>query len=188
MNHDLDAGIVRAYLVHVLGQKTLMHRTVPLPQNHFGFAQPLGGLSTLQHVGGPHHHFVERNAARVTAVAAQVLIGQKENLSVAAERPLERALGIGGGADHASPLAAERLDGGGGVHVGDGSDAAAFVVGQAEVDELLPGVFHLRNLGHVGHGAAGIQVGEYDRLSGTRQNVGAFRHEVHAAEDDVDRK
>src|ERR1019366_4482862 len=141
-------------------------------------------MSALQHVWVPNHHFIQRNAARVAGVAAQVLIGQEENLAVAAERPLERALGIGGGADHASPFAAERLDGGGRVHVGDGGDAAAFVVSQAEVDELLPGVFHLRNLGHVGHRTAGVQVGQDDGLPRTRQYVGAFRHEVYAAEDD----
>ena len=51
--------------------------------------------------------------------------------------------------------------------------------------ELFPGVFHLRNLGHVGHGAAGVKVGQHDGLSGARQNVGALSHEVHAAKDDV---
>src|ERR1019366_3440186 len=100
----------------------------------------------------------ERNAARIARVAAQVLIWQEENLAVAAQRPLERSLGVGGGADHASTLSAECLDGRGGVHVGDWGDATAFVVGQSEIDKLLPCVFHLRNLGHVGHGAAGVQV------------------------------
>ena len=66
-----------------------------------------------------------------------------------------------------------------------GSDAASLVIGQSKIDELLPGVFHLGNLGHVGHGAPGIQIGQHDRLSWPRQYVGAFRHEVHAAEDDV---
>ncbi len=68
-----------------------MHRAMPLPQNHFGFAEPLGGLPALQHVWIPHHHLIQRNAARVTRVAPKVLIGQEENLAIAAESPLECA-------------------------------------------------------------------------------------------------
>src|SRR5664279_5423007 len=135
MNDDLDAGIVGSHFVHVLRQKTLVYRTVPLPQNRFGFAQPLGGLAALQHVGVPHHHFVQGNAARVTRVAAQVLIGQEENLAVAAQRPLERSLGVGGRADHTSTLPAERLDGGGGIHVGDGGDACLLYTSDAADEE-----------------------------------------------------
>jgi len=65
------------------------------------------------------------------------------------------------------------------------AEAVAFVVGQPETDELFPGVFDLADLSHIGHGAAGIEVGEHDRLSGMGQDVGAFRHEVDSAEDDV---
>ena len=61
----------------------------------------------------------------------------------------------------------------------------AGVVGETEIDELLPGVFDLRNFRHIGHGAAGVQVGQNDGLARTRQDVGAFRHEMHTAEDDV---
>ena len=57
--------------------------------------------------------------------------------------------------------------------------------GQAEAHELLPGVFHLRDLGHVGHRAAGVQIRQNHLLVGTRQNIGGLGHEVHAAEDDV---
>ncbi len=60
-----------------------------------------------------------------------------------------------------------------------------FVVGHSEIDQLLPGVFHLRDLGHVGHGATRVQVWQNDGLPRPGQDVGAFRHEVHAAEDDV---
>src|SRR5208337_4290942 len=66
-----------------------------------------------------------------------------------------------------------------------GRDAVAFIVRQPEIHELLPGVLYLRNLGHIGHGAARVQVGEDDRLSRPSQYVGAFRHEVYAAEHDV---
>ena len=85
MNNDLNAGIAGAHLVDVLGQKALMHRAVPLPQDDFGFAQPFEGLAALQHVGIPHHHFVQRNTAGEAGVAAQVLVGKEEELFVAAE-------------------------------------------------------------------------------------------------------
>jgi hypothetical protein len=39
-------------------------------------------------------------------------------------------------------------------------------------------------VGHVGHGAAGGEVGEDDGLVGTGEHVGGFGHEVDAAEDD----
>ena len=39
--------------------------------------------------------------------------------------------------------------------------------------------------GHVGHRAAGVQVGEDDPLVVAGEHVGGLGHEVHAAEDDV---
>ena len=50
---------------------------------------------------------------------------------------------------------------------------------------MLPAIFNLCDLGHVGHGAPGIEVGENGDLAGAGKNVGAFGHEVHAAENDV---
>ena len=39
MHNHLDAGILGANVVHMLGQKALMHRAMSLPQNHFRCAQ-----------------------------------------------------------------------------------------------------------------------------------------------------
>ena len=49
----------------------------------------------------------------------------------------------------------------------------------------LPGLLHGVDVGHVGHGAAGVEVGEDDLLVGAGEDVGRLGHEVHAAEDDV---
>ena len=38
---------------------------------------------------------------------------------------------------------------------------------------------------HVGHGAAGVEIGQDDLLAVAAEDVGAFGHEVDAAEDDV---
>ena len=40
------------------------------------------------------------------------------------------------------------------------------------------------DVGHVGHRAAGVEVGQEDLLVGTGEDVGRLGHEVHAAEDD----
>ena len=52
-------------------------------------------------------------------------------------------------------------------------------------NELLPAIFHLGDFRHVGHGAAGVEIRQDRHLPGAAQDVGAFRHEMHAAEDDV---
>ena len=50
--------------------------------------------------------------------------------------------------------------------------------------QLLPGLLHLVDVGHVGHGAAGVEVGQEHLLVVPGQDVGRLGHEVHAAEDD----
>src|SRR6516164_5214126 len=114
-----------------------------------------------------------------------MLIGQKKDFFVALKGPLECAPAIRGRADHATTLAAERFDCGSGVHVSQWRDAVAFVVGQTEINELLPRIFNLGNLSHIGHRTPGVQVWEYNRLSVARQHVSAFGHEVYTAEHNV---
>ena len=50
--------------------------------------------------------------------------------------------------------------------------------------EIAPAHLELIGVGHVGHRAAGGEVGEDHLLMIGAQHVGALRHEVHAAEDD----
>ena len=50
--------------------------------------------------------------------------------------------------------------------------------------ELAPGNLELVGGRHVGHRAAGGEVGQHDFLMRRAENVGALRHEVDAAEDD----
>ena len=51
--------------------------------------------------------------------------------------------------------------------------------------QLVPGLFHLVDVGHVGHRAAGVQIGEHHLLVVAGQDVGRLGHEVHTAEHDV---
>ena len=51
--------------------------------------------------------------------------------------------------------------------------------------EGLPAIFNLADLGHIRHGAASVQVRQDDLLILAAEDVGAFGHEMNAAEDDV---
>ena len=54
----------------------------------------------------------------------------------------------------------------------------------AHLLELVPAHLELLGVGHVGHRAAGGEVGQNHLLMVGAQHVGALGHEVHAAEDD----
>ena len=51
--------------------------------------------------------------------------------------------------------------------------------------EAFPALLDLVDVGHVGHRAAGVEVGQDDPLVRAGEHVGRLGHEVHAAEDDV---
>jgi hypothetical protein len=126
-----------------------------------------------------HDHLVERHAERVRRVAAEMLVGEEEDLLAALPRPLEGGRGVRRGAHHAAALAAERLDGRSGVDVGDRDDRA-----QTHLLEIVPGELEVLGIGHIRHRTAGRQVRENDLLMVAAQHVGAFRHEMDAAEHD----
>ena len=50
--------------------------------------------------------------------------------------------------------------------------------------KLVPAGLELVDRGHVGHRAAGGEIGQHHLLMRRRQHVGALGHEVHAAEHD----
>ena len=84
-------------------------------------------------------------------------------------------------ADGAAVAAHERLQRGRRVHVRDGDRALGVDHGR----EFVPGGVDVLGLGHVGHRAAGREVGQHHGLVGPGEDVGALGHEVHAAEQDV---
>ncbi len=113
-------------------------------------------------------------------VSAQVLVWEEENAFAAGKGPFEDGAGVRAGADDASVAAAEGLQVGGGVDVGDGHE----VVGVDDRAEVGPGGFDGVEVGHVGHAATGGHVGQDDVDFGAGEDVGGFGHEVDAAEDD----
>jgi len=187
MDDDLNAGILGADLIDVAGQEALMDGAVAFPEDDAtGFEGGLG-LPALQRPRVPDRHRFEGDIHGVAGVAAEMLIGEKENALAALESPFKGGAGVGTGADQAAAFAAEGFDGGGGVHVGERDQA----IGQADLFESFPGGFYLGDFGHVGHGAAGVQVGQDHLLDGVAlgvlaaEQIGAFSHKMHAAEDDV---
>ena len=119
--------------------------------------------------------------SRTAVLRPRCWSGRKSTFSPLLEGPLQRPLGVGGGADRAAVLAGERLDVGGGVHVRDGHD----LLGDAGLGQHVPALGDLLGGGHVGHRAAGGQVGQDDLLVVGGEDVRGLGHEVHAAEDDV---
>src|ERR1700728_812574 len=91
-----------------------------------------------------------------------MLVGEKEDALPALKCPFEGSASVGRGAYQASAFAAEGFDGGCRVHVGQGNQ----FIREAEFFERLPGGFDLRYFGHVGHGAASVEIGQDDLLDG----------------------
>ena len=116
-----------------------------------------------------------------------MLVGEEQDALSAFEGPFQDHLGVRGGAHDSAVAAAEALDRGRGIHVGDGDDRDATVgigFGAEEFGQLLPAVLDLIDACHIGHRTTGGEVGQDDRLLRFRQQVGGFGHEVDAAEDD----
>ena len=55
----------------------------------------------------------------------------------------------------------------------------------AFLDDVVPGLLDLVDVGHVRHAATGGEVGKNDRRPIVGKDVRRLGHEVHAAEDDV---
>jgi hypothetical protein len=98
------------------------------------------------------------------------------------EGPFGDGAGVGRGAHDAAVLAAEGLEVGRRVDVGDRRD---LLFGVQHLVQFAPAALDLGQVGHVGHRAAGGEVGQDGDLVRRGHDVGDFGHEMHAAEDDV---
>ena len=114
-----------------------------------------------------------------------MLVGEKQKFGRLGESPLKCARGIRRSADYALTFSTKSFDGSSGVHVSDGRDAFAGIIGQTGGNQLLPAIFYLRDFRHIGHGASGVEIRQNGDLSGAAEDVGTLRHEMHAAENDV---
>ncbi len=176
-----DAGDALADLGDRAGGEAAVHRAVALPQDHLRVAELLDGEPALRLVGVVEDAVVQRQAHLADGgVAAEVLVGQEQHLAGLLERPRQGDPGVGRRADGPAVPAGERLDRGARVHVGDGDD----VVGDARLGQDVPALLDLVERRHVGHGAAGGEVGQQHGLRRPGEHVRALGHEVDAAEDD----
>ena len=181
MDQDLDPGVLGARLVDLPAGELGVHRAETAPQDEARLGPEAADVLALQVLGPvvPFGHGVERHAHRVTGVAAEVLVREEEHPGLPGPGPLEHAPGVGGGAHHAAARPAERLERRRRVHVGDGDERVAVHPGQA-----LPGLLDILHDRHVGHRAAGLEVGKDHGLPRLPEDIGRLGHEVHAAEHD----
>jgi len=106
-------GSLGAHLVHMAGQKALMHGAVTLPQHNAAgrelfFCLSAVALPNLNRPKDPHGHLVQRNSHGEPRVAAQVLVGQEEDSLSPPKRPLKGRPRIRRSADQASVLPAKK--------------------------------------------------------------------------------
>jgi hypothetical protein len=110
-----------------------------------------------------------------------MLIGKEEDFRPPGKGPAGDGAGVRRGAHDAAMFAAEGLEVGRRVDVGHRRHR---LLGVEHFAEFAPAAFDLGEVGHVGHRAAGREVGQDGDLFGLRHDVGDFGHEMHAAEDD----
>src|SRR5579863_3158993 len=112
----------------MLRQKSLMHRAMPFPQNHFGSAQTFGCEAAVDQIRVPYHHFIEWDSHAISGVAPQMLVGKEKKFFVLRECPLESARRIRGCTDHAAAFTTKCLDCARRIHVCNGSNALACLI------------------------------------------------------------
>ena len=186
--HDHDpVGVLGAERLEVGGPEPLMDRAMSLPQQERGRLDPHVVETPELEAGVPHRHVRGGVAEVERGVAPEVLVGEEQDLVAACrapvlgiERPRQHRSRIRRGAHRPAVASDERLQRRRRVHVGDRHDPT----GVGHFAECGPCLFDSLDVGHVGHRAAGIQVGEQHLLVGLGEDVGRFGHEVHAAKDD----
>src|SRR5437899_10055984 len=179
MDDYAHSGVLRAQVLNLTDRETRVHRAVALPQNdprppHGVWLEPAPDLVRI-----PYHHLVERHPKLVRGIAAKMLIGQEQNALAALPCPPQRRRGIRRRADDAAALATKRFDRCRGVDVSHRDEAA-----DVHLFQIAPAHLELFRFGHVGHRAARGEIGEDHPLIWRAQDIGAFGHEMHAAEDD----
>src|SRR5262249_10636791 len=135
----------------MFGQKALVNRAVSFPENDFRVAQSLWRAPAPREVRIPDHHLSQRDSHSIASIAAQVLIGKKDNLGSLAEPPSECARRIRRCTYQPAMLATEGLYRSTRIHVGEWSNSGTCFIRNTKFDELLPAIFDLADLCHVCH-------------------------------------
>jgi len=160
VDHHDAVGVLSTEGLDVFRPEALVHRTVALPEEERGLLRLALGEAAQRLARVPDAHVVGAVPQLVAGVPPEVLVREEEDAFSPLERPAEDGLGVGGSADRPALAADERLEGGGRVHIGDRDQA----IDVDDLGELVPGFLDLVYVGHIGHRAAGIQVGQHHLL------------------------
>ena len=187
--HDhLHAGELGAGLLDLADVEALVDRAEAVPEDHPGVEQGLFVVAAEGLARVPHRHLLQRHAHGLGGVAAQVLVGEEQHALAALERPLQHGRGVRGRADDAAVLAAEALERGGGVHVGDRDDrdpAVGVGLGAEDAPRAVPSTRSTESMSAMSAiEQPAARLGRITAWSGPGQDVRGLGHEVHAAEDD----
>src|SRR5678816_3425432 len=110
----------------------------------------------------PECHLIEGDAELRPGVQAQMLVGEEEHLVELFQVNIKERNGVRRCTNDAFIPAAERLDRGRRIHVGDGSNLR---IKNTDVAELLPSVLDLFDRRHIGHRATRAEIRQYHMLS-----------------------
>ncbi len=121
-----------------------------------------------------------------------MLIREEEDTLPPRKGPFQHRLGVRRCADNAAVTPAEGFEISGGIHVRDGNDASQLAaiwpgdgIKYARALKRGPAFFNFGNICHIGHRTARCRIRQNHGLLGAAEDVGAFGHEVNAAEDNI---
>jgi hypothetical protein len=134
----------------------------------------LASIPTTSLVRIVDEHLIEADAKIMAGIAAQMLVGKKEQLLAVLERPLDNAASIAARANGPSIPAAKGLQRRRGVNVRDRHPRLALCAAKD-----IPSLFHLVDVRHVGHRAPSPKIGQENRHIAGRYHVRGLRHEMH---------
>ena len=107
---DESVRVAFAELANVLRAKHLMHRAKSLPEQDLGGADLLRRQPAQFAVEIPNGDLLRRDIQMPPrGPAAEMLIGKKQDLFAAGERPFQNLRGVGGGANQAAVAARKTL-------------------------------------------------------------------------------
>ena len=179
MDQDVHTGHLCPRFFDLRHREPLVDAAVPLPQNELGGAQLLRRVSAERFERIPNAHVGIGIKPQLHArVPTQMLVWEEQHTLPVLQSPFHGDGRVGRRADGAVVLADEALQVRRRVDVGHWHHS----IGKPERLELLPATANLEQVRHVRHAAACSEVRQDDAL--VRQNVGALRHEMDAAEND----
>ena len=182
MNDHLAVRKLLPEIVDMDGLKHLVHAAVALPENQLC---PLDCFASIAAVGLkriPDNHLLARQPHLIGRIAAQMLVGEEENLLASGPTPFNDRSGIGRRAGNPAVLTAKGFKNCGGVHIDRRHDG---LFHRQDAPQGFPALIDLLDRRHIRHGATGSHVRKNHRLLRTAQDIRGLRHKMDAAEHNI---